>query len=124
MLVSRSSRARGLKQSTTNTALNVACVALFTGAWIETTHARLSLNAVRVALFTGAWIETFSLRSYKPETAESFCRDWLLLVTQTFVCVTSQIWSEIAKKQSHYPSPRQCDVNGFHSWVFSMVLAV
>jgi hypothetical protein len=30
---------------------------------------------------------------YKPETAESFCRDWLLLVTQTFVCVTSKIWS-------------------------------
>jgi hypothetical protein len=51
---------------------------------------------------------------YKPETAESFCRDWLLLVTQTFVCVTSKIWSEIAKKQSHYPSPRQCNVNGFH----------
>lgn len=54
------------------------------------------------------------IRSYKPETAESFCRDWLLLVTQTFVCVTSKIWSEIAEKQSHYPSPRQRNANGFH----------
>ena len=37
--------------------------------------------------------ELASNRGYKPETAESFCRDWLLLVTQTFVCVTSKIWS-------------------------------
>ena len=60
-----------------------------------------------------ASVEVTGSRGYKPETAESFCKDWLLVVTQTFVCVTSKIWSEIAEKQSHYPSPRQCDVNGF-----------
>ena len=34
------------------------CVALFTGAWIETLRIKCRSSICSVALFTGAWIET------------------------------------------------------------------
>ena len=55
---SRSSRARGLKRTNESHLYRVDIVALFTGAWIETScHARVERPST-VALFTGAWIET------------------------------------------------------------------
>ena len=56
--LSRSLRARGLKQSPAYLRLDVAPVALFTGAWIETHSVLFAIVNNFVALFTGAWIET------------------------------------------------------------------
>ncbi len=60
LILSRSSRARGLKPLNLDKIFFILQVALFTGAWIETSSTLMRKESKhRVALFTGAWIETF-----------------------------------------------------------------
>ena len=61
-MASRSLRARGLKLVNNIVNLSCFCVALFTGAWIETNYRIVQKKNRWVALFTGAWIETQSSR--------------------------------------------------------------
>ena len=58
VLVSRPSRARGLKLSCTKTSINCHFASI-TGAWIETQEVGLVLQVVLFASITGAWIETY-----------------------------------------------------------------
>ena len=49
---------RGLKQETLHIGREVAAVAPYVGAWIETAGAKSILSAPWVAPYVGAWIET------------------------------------------------------------------
>ena len=68
-MLSRPSRARGLKPVPNSPRCHPSHVAPFTGAWIETSRRSMLSCKSKVAPFAGAWIDTRSLRaSLRPLT--------------------------------------------------------
>ena len=83
--LSRSLRARGLKQAKWERERLICQVALFTGAWIETESLSIGLLLYYVALFTGAWIETVAYAmSYSLCRVALFTGAWIETACLTF----------------------------------------
>ena len=55
---------RGLKPYAGEIAAQLAIVAPYVGAWIETSPVPKAVSEVEVAPYVGAWIETFSYLKY------------------------------------------------------------
>ena len=82
ILLSPSSRGRGLKFPRPRELYAQYRVALFTRAWIEIQAEMEALDSVPVALFTRAWIEIIFFDEIQPENNVAlFTRAWIEILT-------------------------------------------